>query len=228
MKKILCLALILFAYIAVSAQEKTITQAEFDAVHKTSIDKWKGKSYRMVYSTQSNIEGRPEASYSSKNIIEFASPTHSRSISESTLNSKTTRTEDIRIGDKTYKRIGDGKWQEGVFQPYTPRIENKPPVANQEESQIEYKYFGTEKLNNQTANVYVVTKKVKGINSSNNKEYLHNIVNKYWFSQDGLILKLHMEMETRTLVVTARNNLIHTWELDPNIKIEAPNLNEIK
>jgi hypothetical protein len=226
MKKILCLALILFACTSIPAQEKTITQSEFDAMYQISIDNWKGKTYRMVMSSQSTVEGRLQTNYASKTIIEFVSPTVNRSISESNFNSKTTRTEAIRIGDKTYKRVGDGQWQEGAFQPYSPKTENKPAnTSNQESSQIEYKYLGTEKLNTQTANVYAVIKKVKGVNSSNNKEYLHNIINKYWFSEDGLILKLNLEMETRTDIVTARNSLIHTWELDPNIKIEAPNLN---
>jgi hypothetical protein len=226
MKTILCLAMILFAHIGVSAQEKSITQPEFDAVYKTSFEKWKGKTYRMAFTAQSTVEGKPEAGHLSKSINEFASSTVSRSVMESTLNSKTSRIEAIRIDDKTYRRTGDGKWQEGVYQPYSPKPENKPDGAtNQEDGQIEYKYLGTEKLNNQTANVYSVIKKFKGVNSSTKKEYISTTATKYWFAEDGSILRLNMEMKSRDGIANLSFTHTSTWELDPNIKIQAPNLN---
>ena len=46
MKKILFMALILFGCVGVFAQERTIEQAEFDAIYKNSFGKW-GKSYRI-------------------------------------------------------------------------------------------------------------------------------------------------------------------------------------
>ena len=43
MKSILCMIMLLFGFIGVFAQEKTIRQAEFDAVYQNSPEKWKGK-----------------------------------------------------------------------------------------------------------------------------------------------------------------------------------------
>ena len=234
MKSILCIGLVLFGFIGVFAQEKTIERADFDAVYQNSTNKWKGKSYRMVITTQSGTEGKPHTDYSSKSIIENASNTTSRVIYENSFQSKTKKSEKIRIGDKTYLREGNEEWKEVTLEVESqPQPGNKIPntdnqVNNQVDSQIEYKFLGSEKLDNQITNVYAKIERQKVINSTNNKETHSVATTKYWFGEDGIILKLDMEMDSQTGETIFHTRLTQVWELDPSIKIEAPNLNAVK
>ncbi len=228
MKSILCIGLILFGFIGVFAQEKTIEHAEFDAVYQNSTNKWKGKTHRMIITTQSSTEGRPQTDYSSKSIIEYASSTTSRLIYENSFQSKTSNSETIRIGYKIYIREGNGAWKEGTSG-VESQSENKiMDTDNQAEGQIEFKFLGTEKLGNQTTNVYAKIARKKLVNLTNNKETLSATTTKYWFGEDGMILKLDMKMDSQTGERIFHTRLTQVWELDPNIKIEEPNLKSVK
>lgn len=227
MKNILCIGLILFGFIGVFAQEKTIERAEFDAVYQNSSEKWKGKSYRMIITTQSSTEGRPQTDYSSKSTIEYTSSTTSRLIYENSFQSKTSNSETIRIGDKLYIREGNGAWKAGTSE-VKSQPENKiTNTDNQADGQIEYKFLGTEKLGNQTANVYAKFARKKDVNSTNNKETV-TTTTKYWFGEDGMILKSDMKMDSQTGEKIFHTRLTQVWELGPNIKIEEPDLKSVK
>lgn len=231
MTKIFCIALILFAYIGAFAQEKTITKSEFDTISKNFLEKWRGKQHRMTVTTQSGVEGRPETDYSSKTVFEYGSTNVRRFIYENTFNSINKRTEIITIADKMYERKGNEQWREVMFaaNASSSQTENKSSaVNNQGERQIEYKFLGTEKLNNQTANVYGVYENAKSIDAQSGKEALSTTVTKYWFGEDGLILKSDRITENRSTEKITHFRLTMAWELDSNIKIEAPNLNQTK
>ena len=228
MKGILCIAVLLFGFIGVFAQEKTIGQAEFDAVYQNSPEKWKGKSHRMIITTQSSTEGRPQTDYSSKSVIEYASTTTNRMIYENSFQSKTKKSETIRVGDKVYKREGSEAWKEANSGAESQPEKKIMSIENPVDGQIEYKFLGTEKLDNQTANVYAKIARKKQINSANKKETLSTSTTKYWFGEDGMILKLDMKMESQTGDMKHHTHLTQIWESDPNIKIEAPNLNLAK
>ena len=228
MKKILWIVLILFGYIGVFAQEKTIEQAEFDAVYQNSFEKLKGKSHRIIMTTQSSVEGRPQTDFSSKTVLEFASPTTSRTTYESSFQSVNKKTETIRIGGKTYTRKESDVWKEE-----NPKVKSQPGnkltrVDNEVDNQIEYKFLGSEKLNNQSVNRYAKIAGKKLVNSANNKETLSITTTKYWFNEDGMLLKSDMEMESRTREMVFHTRLTQIWELDPNIKIIAPTLDPTK
>ena len=92
-------------------------------------------------------------------------------------------------------------------------------------NQIEYKYLGTEKLNNQTASVYTAIKKESRTDSTPSKEQLSTTITKYWFAPDGSILKSEMQRESQSGEAIYRTLLTQIWESDSKIKIEAPNLN---
>jgi len=225
MKKILCIALILFGCVGVFAQEKTIEQSEFDAVYKNSLGKWGGK-YRMTLTTQSSVEGRPQTDYSSKTTMEFALPTGSRTIYENSFGAKSTKTEKIRIGDKTYTRKEGEAWMEESSEAKSQPKDKSTSVEG--DSQVEYKFLGSEKFNNQTANIYAKIAETKRIHPANNKETLSVATTKYWFGDGGIILKSDMEMKSRTGEAIHYSRVTQIWESDPNIKIEAPDLSQIK
>ena len=236
MKSFFCLALILFGTIGVFAQERTISKAEFDAVNKNALwapTAWKGKSYRFVQTSEAKSEGKTQTAASGKVIIEFASLTESYLISEVKSGSKITKSESIRIGDKTYKRKGDEAWVEGTVEakssPKTAEANASASTATstdntQSDSQIEYKYIGTEKLNDLNAEVYLVIQKIKRIDSATGKESLSTITQKYWFGEDGIKLKQDTVNEMRGSDISHYTRLTFNWELDPNIRIEAPKM----
>lgn len=219
MKIVLCLTLFLFGFTCVFAQQKTISQAQFDtAISNNSPDKWKGKSYRLTTASESRVEGRPQTDYYSKSIIEYASPTISRFAHESNFGPGNSKREAITIGNKTYIRNGNEVWKEGKF-------ENKSQPINDSakaDSQFEYRFLGTEQINAQTANVYAKIEKRKRTDSANNKETFSTITNKYWLGENGMILKSDMEMESRTGETKHHSRVTQIWESDPNIRIEAP------
>lgn len=237
MKSILLAALILFGAVSgVFAQERTMSKAEFDSVIKNAkwaLTEWKGKALRMTQTSESKAEGKFQEFASGKTTIEFASPTVSRLISEITSRSKTTKSESIRIGDKTYKRTGDGAWIEGTTEAKTQTKTAEPPPPpppalpgeDQAEKLTEYKYLGTEQLNGLTTNVYAVTMKIKRLNPTTNQETLSISTHKYWIGEDGVKLKDEDVGETRGGETNLYRRLTVVWELDPTIKVEAPTIN---
>ena len=235
MKSILLAALIVFGVVGVSAQERTLSQAEFYSVIKNSkwaLNEWKGKASRMISTSEARAEGKFQQSSSGKTMIEFASPTVSRLTSEITSDSKTTKSESIRIGDKTYKRSGDQTWVEGTTEAKAQKKTAEPPppppapaAEDQAEKLTEYKYSGSEQLNGLTANVYVVTTKIKRLDPTTNKETLTMSTHKYWLSEDGVKLKDENISETRAGETNLYRRLTVVWELDPTIKVEAPVIN---
>jgi hypothetical protein len=235
MKSILLAALIVFGVVGVFAQERTLTQAEFDSIIKNSkwaVPEWKGKPLRMIQTSEARAEGKFQEFSSGKTTIEFASPNVSRLRSEITSGSKTTKSESIRIGDKIYTRSGDQDWVEGTAQAKAQTKTAVPPppppspvFEDQAEKLTEYKYLGTEQLNGLTANVYAVTTKIKRLNPTTNKETLSISTRKYWISKDGVKLKEEDIGETRAGETNLYRRLTVVWELDPTIKVEAPAIN---
>jgi hypothetical protein len=234
MRNVLCLALILFGFIGVFSQERTISKTEFEAVSKSSQwapTAWTGKSYRMIQTNEVRSEGKIPTHSSGKTTIDFASPTVSHLITEVRSGSKIiTKSESIRIGDKTYKRNGDEAWIEGAVESGTKSkaadTKSSASVDDPFVRQSEYKYLGTEKLNNLTANVYLVVETAKRTDPATNQESITTSTHKYWFSKDGVKLKEDNVMETRGLETTLYTRLTVSWELDSSIKVEAP-VNEL-
>ena len=230
MKKILCLVIILFAGIGIYAQEeeeKAVTGAQFDAIYRSSFDAWsltdwKGKSFRMVTLTQSRLEGRPQTDFAGKWTVEYASPTSSRMVYETSFGDKKSKTESIRLGEKVYSRIADGDWKESAPKAATAPDAKPADEAQAAEEQVAYKFLGTETLNGQTVRVYEKVSKTKRIKDG--QESTTNTATKYWFAEDGSLLKSDMVAETRAGEKIYHTLLSQIWETDETIKIVAPTL----
>jgi hypothetical protein len=238
MKQIFCMALILFGAVGVFAQERTISKTEFDAAIKspnaTAPFVWKGRTWRMIITTETKAQGKVLVDFSTKSTTEFIPYGISRSINENRQGSKITKSEKITIKDKIYKRDENGQWtvESLTEKPKQETASNTPPppaaapaTNSKFESQTEYKYLGTEKLNNQTANVYVMITKNKNTDSSTGLERKATYTQKYWLSEDGTILKNEKISDGRSTVDSFYNRLVMIYELDPNIKIEVPVIN---
>jgi hypothetical protein len=226
MKKFFCLVFILFGAIGIFAQdaEKTIEKAEFDTVSINSYRKFAGQSYRQTEVFQDIPTVSNQNKLSTKLVMEVAARQGVRSISEFDSSTLKKRTETIRINGKIYTRINDGEWTEGTPE-VRPKTESKIKMV---EEQIEYKFLGTEKLDDQNTNVYAKIQRQKLISESNKSETFSIITTKYWFGEDGGRLKQEIQMESRIKLEKSpaesifRNLRVTVWELDPSIKIEAP------
>jgi hypothetical protein len=232
MKKILCLAVfVLFAAISIFAQEKTIQPAEFESVNNKAALLLSGKARRMTRTVQSIVEVIPESNASNKSnktlqpsTISIKSTTEILpsvgfySVYELNSSSINTKKEIIRIGGKTYTREENGEWIATV-----PQVTSKSDRATKRiDTQIEYKSIGSERLNNQTTNIYAKTERSRFINSTDNQESISSTTTKYWYGEDGRLLKRERKREIRNGKMISKFNSTIVFELDPNIKIEAP------
>jgi hypothetical protein len=222
MKKILYISMLMFSSIGIFAQEKNTVQAKFEAIYKNSFNYWSGKPYRRTITTFSGTEGQPEKDYNSKSILESASATRSRLIYENSFQTKIRRSETIRIEDKVYSRNDDEPWKKGVFQPKSQNENKAKDSTKDNKGQIEYKFLGTEKLENQTANVFATITRYYALNPVNNEEKKSEIETKYWFAEDGSILKKESIHTNKVGEKTYFSRITETWESDSNIKIEIP------
>lgn len=237
MKRIFCVVLILFGAVGVFAQERTISKTEFDAALKSPNTMapfvWKGRTWRMIITTETKAQGKVSVDSSTKSTTELIPYGISRTISENRQGSKITKSERIIIKDKIYKRNENGPWTVEPFEekPQSRTANNTPPPPpapapdSKFESQTEYKYLGTEKLNNQTTNVYVMITKNKSTDPSTNLERKATHTHKYWLNEDGTTLKNERISDGRSAADSFYNYFLIIYELDPNIKIEAPVIN---
>lgn len=222
MKNILCVIMIVAGAFVAHAQEKPLTQTEFDAIYRNSLEvwsleSWKGKSYRRITTTHSSTEGRPQTDYSSKSTFEYASPTAYRGVYETSFGEKKSKTESLRLGEKLYTRKDGESWKEGIYTE-KPEPAKTPPVADAADSLVEYKFLGSERLNNQAADVYAKIVKTKRIDPSGAPaDKITTSTTKYWFSKEGFLLKMDMVMESRTGEKTVRTLLTQIWEFDESI-----------
>jgi hypothetical protein len=232
MKYIFCTALILFAATGIFAQGRTISQTEFESVlknpNKMAPVIWKGKTWRMIITTEVKAEGQKPVDSSTKSITEFASGQTSRVILEIRQGSKITQSEKIRIKDKIYIRNGDEAWTVEAFEEKqraetTGTTASTAPANSKFERQTEFKYLGSEVFNNQKTNVYAEVIKRKSTDPALKTSYTQTM--KYWLNEDGTLLRDDLVMEGRNETGAFYNRRTIIYELDPNIKIEAPAIN---
>ena len=228
MKKIFCLAIILLSAVCIFAQETIIEKSDFDAALKNRFRQFAGQSYRLTTSAE---DFRPETDKSAsswKSVMEFTGLGLSRSLFEFNSPTLKTRTEILYVKGKTYIRKNDGEWEEKS----SSGENDKPSSAARKfvvvEEQTEYKSLGTQILDNLNASVYAKIERKKIVNEPEKRELFLLIVTKYWLDEKGGIIK--EETETENLIKSesrpdakpSRQLRTAIWELDPNIKIEAP------
>lgn len=274
MKKTLCLILILFGFTGIFAQQKNVTQAEFDSIYNNGIAKLKVTQYRMTIKNESNSEwksllpiaqesipssfsssplsiqsaredpfnssnpykpkriGDPTYIGESTTIIEYASPSVYRHIfeakSQTTNNGfspniinpgpSITRIERITIGNESYIKVGNEKWKAAKF----PAIQSFQNQLTLLEEETKYQFLGKENLDGQSTSVYQKIEKRKSINSSNKTKTSLTSTMKYWFSEDGRLLKTEIKNKSQTGQSVFNSKSTTVYEADSSIKIEKP------
>ena len=234
MTKILCLTFVLFASVNVFAQEKTIQRAEFETITRSSSRLMAGKPRRIIRTQQSTVEIAPQTNVSNasakslppstisvKSVTEVLPEVGFRSIYEFNSSSKNIKKEIIKVAGKTYTREGNGEWTE-TFSEITSKRES---AARNIVNQVEYKSVGSDRLGNQNTSIYAKIERSKFTNPSANRESISSTTTKYWYGEDGRLLKRERTREIRNGKMISKFNSTTVFELDPNIKIEAPKLN---
>lgn len=233
MKKIFCLALILFGTFAVIAQERIITEAEFKAASVESFRKL-ADSHRRTEVTINGLNGlnritsklvvEQDANRSSRMTSEFDSPTIKRN------------RERIRINGVYYRRENGGEWQieNAPFQNKEIERNVKLKLSDnyiEKEKTVVYKYLGTEEIEGKKVDGYLVTESKTIVKADTGQELNSVQTNKYLFGKDAFFRR---EESERKLVVKSvhagflptitNSQTLHTrdWQNDPDIKIEAP------
>lgn len=276
MKKLFCLSFVLLAFTGVFAQERKIEQTEFDTIHQNSVEKLKGKSYRVTTTLENKTENSSFVSFPTntrfdspynpndeqlnstapnlgsgvkpvtsltKTVTEVSANGGFRLTSETDLKSFKWKKEIIKIGDKTYIQEGNREWKEINLQNFSPISR----VFTQPKTETEYKFLGTNRLDNQIALIYQVSEK---------RNYNGNVSTisktKYWFSEDGRLLRKEADVKTsglsnsisrdssaletfnnnfsgrnslstdRSSKTKTRSHIVTVYEFDQNIKIEVP------
>ena len=233
MKKIFCVGLVLFLSAVSFAQEKTITKTEFDKVYRSGFQ-WKPDQPRRETRTEESVfEVIPATNVTDlpavtplprkgyiKSVIEFAAG-KSHSVSESNSESISSKRETVMSGGKIYSREGNGDWK-AVDLAARPKPEARTKTVD---SQFEYKFLGNEVYNNQKTAVYAKIETSKIVSLTNNQQSLSTTKTKYWFGENGNLLKIETNREIKNDKSISRFQSNAIYESDPNIKIEIPNLN---
>lgn len=219
MSKFFCLMLVLLSFAGVFAQEKTITESEFNAIYDKAKEKRESNPYRMTTTFKNTVEGKPESANSGTVVMESVSPTMSRIVLKTNFESESKERERVKVNDKIYTREDGAAWKQ-------ESTENRTPVnrTSGENTNAEYKFIGSEMLNGQKAAVYQKTESRKRIRERDKAEINSDINTKYWFGENGDLMKVE-----RTATVHIGDEIIHssfnrTFEFDPNIKIETPKI----
>lgn len=226
MKTLLAVAIALCSAAVVTAQERVIDKSEFDALvsagtqHRTI---WKDEKYRMTVTTSSKAEGRPATDWSSKIVIEYGSPTESRSISSSSFGEKVNPTsEGLRIGEWVYTRSGDGPWTKKKFEPAAQKEPEK--LSELIGATTEYKHLGSGTIGDAPVQIYVKNERATRVDKASGKETVSDSKATYWIDSKGTVLKSEYSSENRGTGVTSRTLITTVWERDASIKFTAPEL----
>jgi hypothetical protein len=228
MKKLLLMAVVLFAGLSVLAQETTIEKAEFDKVMSGSFRALMNQPHRTVE------ESVHESSFgnSKTKIVTEQLGAAIRSVFESDSPTSTMKTESIFINGKRFVRNQNSVWKEE-----TPI--NRPQSSNDFETVVNesvYKSLGEGSLNDKKVKIYKVISNRTRVHKSNGNSFVWNETTTYYFAESGQLVKSESLSEQiskpknevgsafvakETKSVTKK---IKTIEIDQNIKIEAPQI----
>lgn len=219
MKTILYLLLLLVGFTAVSAQERAIQKAEFEAVMKNAIAILDARPHRVTVAREMKVNGMPQESSSEKVIVEIAAKDKRRAVREIKSAKQNLKREIIRVGDKEYSRENNGQWQQTGIK---NRAESENLKVNSEENV--YKSLGKDTLNNENVSVYQRISNRAMTDNSNNEELNLTENVKYWIDDKGTLLKREMTRESRRPGKTFNTTMTVTFDYDQNIQVIAPQI----
>ena len=208
------IAIIMSAFCQIIYSQERVVQAnEFNELQKKADEKLKDTPHRITMTTENFIKEKLNSSVIA--IGEVVPPNKTRSLTETKIGSRATKTETIRIEEKIFFRIDNEIWKEEVWK------EGKWGVnkSGNKKSEIAYKFIEKIYFNGQSAKVFESSE--NWLFYFEGKEHTTVVKTKYWFSEDGLLLR--KESVGDTVSTNQRFLAIWIYEYNPkDLKIEAP------
>ena len=207
----------LTAFLNISAQEKIISENEFKEIQAKAKEKLQNKIYRLTKTEEQFSDRNLEPEKVEINILEIVPPDKRREVNEIKSPNENSKREEIWDGKNQYVRENNGDWKK-----YSGGGNGSGGSFKSGKITTTYKFIGKSTLNSQLVNVYEVEMNRKAVKYNMTSRFEVNYIEKtkYWFSENGFLLKSVREEESADSKWLTRESWI--YEYDPNIKIEAP------
>jgi hypothetical protein len=213
---IYCSLFILIIFSNITAQERKITEQEMNAVGKNWT--FKGKAYRVKKSSKFFDKANGKTINIFNEISEYTASGDSHTVIESGSSfDNMKRVENFIIGKTIYNLHPRGKWKVSELKFESEEQKARRTTQYPEIERIsEHFYKGKTLLNNQEVELY----ESKYIEKSkrNSREFVTVTISKKWYNKEGMPLKI----ETTGDNESGNSYSVFEFELDPDIKIEAP------
>jgi len=222
MKKALVLLVFIFCvFLNIEAQEEKFKEPEaVTALRRIAAEKLNGKSYRVRITSENRGDRKNLADYMFvETTTEFVPPDSFHTISrKAAADSDLTRIETVRIGSRAFVKYNDENWKELPL-PNPFGSGNGPAgFSSKAETTVEYQYIGRENIGNEVADLYRIKTVTK--DKINDRQVTSTRTESFWFSADGLFLKIEDELVRDNLGLILQT--VYEYQYDPKIKIEAP------
>lgn len=195
------------------SQSKQITENEYYQAYRNARNKLSNISYRET--TKEEYYKDKKQSDTAETVIEFLPPNMEHYFFTENYSGQIRKDELIKIGETYFCRNKSGNWEKSQNWCAAMRLSGLSNI-------VESKFSVEEtKINNKPTKLYQSYITTKGI-SEKDKEVLYYHEDKFWVSNEGLLMRQEMESGTiEPKKVTSKTSVL--YELNPkNLKIEAP------
>jgi hypothetical protein len=210
---------------ATFAQGQEVPYSEVSRMEQTASELRHSIPYRLTLTAESFPERDKEPSWKGISVLETVPPDRSHEIHENTAQGKSDRRELFSIAGKYYQRFNGGPWQ--VRRPPPP-----PPIPASiglaaspagSRPKVETKAWLIETLIENGRLVYVYESKGTATREVDGKEVTQIATSRYWFRDDGMLLKKVAELEIVGDPKIVKNTTVYEYG---DIKIEEPIINK--
>jgi len=224
-KAVFSLAIILCAFLSISAQENTFKEEDLMALKTAAELKLKGKIYRHTTIETFYSNGNKTPDSTSKRIVEIIPPDRYRYMSITETPKGTERYEYIQVGERRFSREDNGEWKESTAGGTGSGMGNGSGSGDalyKLETTIERKLKKGEIVNRQKVDLYETVTTFKYIYPT--KTFTSVWKGTYLFDESGRFVKY--EQEYNAGEENSIKKTVEEYEYNPKIKIEAPILSK--
>jgi hypothetical protein len=202
-----------------SAQSKEPSPSEIFSMERRALGMLSLVPYRSTMTGETFPARGQEANWKTVLIREIIAPDRYREVQENTTQGKSDRRELIAVSGKYYQRFDNDPWRE--YPPRSdyvaPKNEASPAIASKPKIESQARLLETLTENGRLVSVYEVKSKVT--REIDGKEVTQLTTSRFWFRDDGMLLKEFKELETSGNPRIVSNTTVYEYD---DIKIEAP------
>jgi hypothetical protein len=210
---------ILLFFSSASAQNREVLPAEVLKLERDAMGMLRPIPYRSTMTGETFSARGQEANWKTIVIQETVTPDRYRQVVEDFTQGKSERRELIAVGGTYYHRFGNGPWQ--VLPPRQtsdiPKTETTQTITSK--PKIESKAWLVETLTDNGHTVSVYEYKSTSTREVDGKSVTQMTISRFWFRDDGMLLKKFSELETLDNPRIVSNTTVYEYD---NIKVEAP------